>query len=198
MLFHERPEDLLDSKVKLKLLVHLFGQPEAEMSERELARVLGVSNFSVNRLMRFFEERNLVERRRLGQMTIWRLRSGSYYHQLLRQILGQLLSFPDPIEHLKKIVLESYPIEQVSMVYLYGSVAGGRESYNSDIDLFVVTKRGAKKEKVEQANDKLRSSCPPLYGNPVQIVTMSEAEFSRRENSALIKQVKNGIRIIPA
>ncbi len=198
MLFHERPEDLLDSKVKLKLLIHLFGQPEVEMSERELARVLEVSNFSVNRLMRFFEERNLVERRRIGKMTIWRLKSGSYHHQLLGQILGQFLSFPHPIEHLKKIVQESYPLKQVRMIYLYGSVAGGRESYNSDIDLFVVTKDGAKKEKVEQANDKLHSSCPLLYGNPVQIMAMSEAEFSRRENSALIKQVKKGIRIIPA
>ena len=197
MRFHKPLQALLDSKAKLKLLTYLFGQREVEMSERELARVLGLSNFSVNQLMKLFEQNNLVERRRVGATTVWRLKQGSYYHQLLQPVFKRISTFPAPIEHLKNLVLSSYPLKQVSRIYLYGSIAEARENYNSDIDLFVIVKSGADKEEIERANDKLRVSCPTLYGNSAQIVVMNEAEYRHKRGSSLIRQVENGLRLYP-
>lgn len=197
MRFHESPQTLLDSKAKLKLLTHLFSQREVEMSERELARVLDLSNFSVNQLMKLFEQNNLVKRRRVGATTVWRLKEGSYPHQLLEPIFKRVSTFQAPIEHLKNLVLTSYPLKQVSRIYLYGSIAEGRENYNSDIDLFVVVKDGADKEEIKRANDKLRVLCPTLYGNTVQIVVMGEAEYRRKRGSPLIRQVEKGIKLYP-
>lgn len=198
MRFHERAETLLDSGAKLKLLIHLFGMREVEMSERELARVLEISNFSVNQLMRFFEERNLVERRRVGRSTIWRLKDGSYYSELLEQVFKRISTSPPPIEHLKNLVLNAYPLDRVSKIYLYGSVAEGRESYNSDIDiLIVVVKSENDKQEILRAGEGLQSSCLTLYGNSAEIVVMSEAEYERKRNSPFIKQVKKGIMLYP-
>lgn len=197
MRFHEPPQTLLDSKAKLKLLTHLFSQREVEMSERELARVLNISNFSVNQLMKLFEQYNLVERRRVGATTVWRLKEGSYHHQLLEPIFKHVSTFQAPIEHLKNLVLTSYPLKQVSRIYLYGSIAEGRENYNSDIDLFMVVKGGADREEIKRANDKLRVSCPTLYGNAVQIVAMDEAEYVRKRGSPLIRHVERGIKLYP-
>lgn len=197
MRFHESPQTLLDSKAKLKLLTHLFSQREVEMSERELARVLNLSNFSVNQLMKLFEQNNLVERRRVGATTVWRLKEGSYYRQLLEPMFKRVSTFPAPIEHLKNLVLTSYPLKRVSRIYLYGSIAEGRENYNSDIDLFLVMKDGADKEEIERANEKLRVSCHAIYGNSVQIVVMNEAEYKRKRGSALVKQVEKGLMLYP-
>lgn len=197
MRFHESARGLLDSKAKLRLLSYLFSQRDVEMSERELARVLDLSNFSVNQLMKLFEQNNIVERRRVGATTVWRLKQRSYYPQLLEPMFKRISTFPTPLEHLKNLVLDSYPLKQVSRIYLYGSIAEGRENYNSDIDLFVVVKSGAGKEKIERANDKLRVSCPILYGNGVQIVVMNEAEYRRKRRSPLIKHVGGGLKLYP-
>lgn len=197
MRFHERAETLLDSGAKLKLLIHLFGMREVEMSERELARVLGISNFTVNKLMRFFEERNLVERRRVGKSTIWRSKDGSYYSELLEQVFKRISTSPSPLEHLKNLVLNAYPLDRVSKIYLYGSVAEGRESYNSDIDLIVVVKSENDKQEIMRAGEGLQSSCLILYGNSAEIVVMSEAEYERKRNSPFIKQVEKGIMLYP-
>ena len=197
MKFHERVENLLDSRSKLKLLTHLFSMRKVEMSERELARVLGISNFSVNQLMRFFEERNLVERRRLGRSTIWRLKGGSYYSELLEQVFKRISTFPPPLEHLKTMVLNAYPLERVSKIYLHGSVAEARESYNSDIDLLVVVKDDADKQEIMRAGEKLQSSCLTLYGNSAEIVVMSESEYSSKKGSPFIRRVEKGLRLYP-
>jgi predicted nucleotidyltransferase len=197
MRFHEPPQTLLDSKAKLKLLSYLFSQREVEMSERELARVLGLSNFSVNQLMKLFEQNNLVERRRLGATTVWRLKRGSYYFELLEPMLRRISTFPAPLEHLKNLVLRSYPLKQLSRIYLYGSIAEGRENYNSDIDLFVVVKSSADKEEIDRASDKLRASCLSFYGNVAQIVVMSESEYSRKRRAPLVRQVEKGLELYP-
>ncbi|MFQ6129847.1 MAG: nucleotidyltransferase domain-containing protein [Candidatus Hadarchaeaceae archaeon] len=197
MLFHEPSQTLLDSKAKLKLLSHLFSQREVEMGERELARVLNLSNFSVNQLMKLFEQNNLVERRRVGAATVWRLKKGSYYFELLEPMFRRISTFPAPLEHLKNLVLSSYPLERVSRIYLYGSIAEGRENYNSDIDLFVVVKSGVDKEEIERANDKLRASCLALYGNTAQIIVMSESEYARKRGVPLVKQVERGLKLYP-
>ncbi len=197
MKFHELAQGMLDSKAKLRLLSYLFSQREVEMSERELARVLDLSNFSINQLMKLFEQHNLVERRRVGATTVWRLKQGSYYHQLLEPMFKRVSTFPAPLEHLKNLVLSSYPLKRVSRIYLYGSIAEGQENYNSDIDIFVVVKGGADKEEIERTNDKLRVSCPALYGNSVQIVVMDEAEYERRRDSPLIREVENGLKLYP-
>jgi len=197
MRFHEPPQTLLDSKAKLKLLSYLLSQHEVEMSERELARVLGLSNFSVNQLMKLFEQNNLAERRRLGATTVWRPKRGSYYFELLEPMLQRISTFPAPLEHLKNLVLSSYPLKQLSRIYLYGSIAEGRENYNSDIDLFVVVKDSADKEEINQASDKLRVSCLSFYGNAAQIVVMSESEYSRKRKAPLVRQVEKGLKLYP-
>jgi predicted nucleotidyltransferase len=195
MRFHESAHDMLDSSAKLKLLSYLLSQREVEMSERELARVLGLSNFSVNRLMKLFEQNNLVERRRVGATSVWRLKQGSYYQQFLEPMFKHISTFPSPLEHLKNLVLNSYPLKQVSKICIYGSISKAREDYNSDIDLFVVAKDDADKEEIERANNKLRVSCPTLYGNSVQIIVMNETEYRRKRNLQLIKQVEEGLRL---
>ena len=195
MRFHESAHDMLDSSAKLKLLSYLLSQREVEMSERELARVLGLSNFSVNRLMKLFEQNNLVERMRVGATSVWRLKQGSYYQQFLEPMFKHISTSPSPLEHLKNLVLNSYPLKQVSKICIYGSISKAREDYNSDIDLFVVAKDGADKEEIERANNKLRVSCPTLYGNSVQIIVMNETEYRRKRNLQLIKQVEEGLRL---
>lgn len=197
MRFNESTQSPLDSKAKLRLLSYLFSQREVEMSEREMARVLGLSNFSINQLMKLFEQNNIVERRRVGATTVWRLKQGSYYHQLLEPMFKRFSTSPAPIEHLKNLVLSTYPLKQVSKIYLYGSIAEGRENYNSDIDLFVIIKSAADKVEIERANDKLRVSSLTLYGNAVEIMVMNEAEYRRKRGSSLIRQVEKGLKLYP-
>ncbi len=67
MQFRDFAENLLASKVKIKPLRVLLGE-ETITSERELAKLIGVSHGAVNKAMKDFYELNLVVPLRAGNV----------------------------------------------------------------------------------------------------------------------------------
>lgn len=101
MQFRDFAENLLGSKVKIKLIRHLLSD-EAITSERELAKLIGVSPGAVNQTLKEFHEANLVSPLRIGAATAWQLNKKSYAYDLLKNFEKGICF--NPFEELKAVI----------------------------------------------------------------------------------------------
>lgn len=178
-----------DSPVKLKLLRFLCGN-YTPMGEREMARVVGVSNASVSRLMRQFEELDLVSPQRFGNVIAWQVNQESFAYQELRKIV----SLAPPLEHLVATLRNGLAGLPVKRAVLFGSVSQGKERPGSDIDVFVLARS---KEGLRAKLDELNEECLRLYGNPLMAYVLTEKELQHPPNPHLMEEIGRGLAILP-
>lgn len=180
-----------DSKVKQKILLFLFGNYTA-MSERELARILGVSHASVNRIMREFSEIDLVYSNRVGNVVMWNVNRKSLAYKELKELPSLLTS---PLNHLLQTISMSLAGQRINRAILFGSVAEGKERPGSDIDLFILTPNNDTKSSLAQPLESLANKCLELYGNCLQPYVLTEKEFNKPRNKYLLENIAKGITV---
>ena len=185
----------LDSKAKLKVLAFVCSD-YSSMGEREIARVVGLSHMSVNRIMRGFHELDLVYPKRVGSAIVWEKKGGSLAAVELERVVGILQGLPSPVEHLVETISAGLAGQRVIRAAVFGSVAEGTERPGSDIDLFVLVPDEAARENLSAGMDLLRNKCLELYGNSLSPLIMTSKEFARPTNKHLVQSLAHG-RIIP-
>ncbi len=178
-----------NSKAKLKLLKFLYVN-YIPMGEREMARIVGVSNASVSRIMREFEELDLVYPQRFGNVITWRVNVES----LAYKELSKIAAMTPPLQHLIATLRNGLAQAPVKRVVLFGSVSQGRERPGSDIDLFILT---SGKVDLSGRLDELNEQCLKLYGNALMPYILTEKEFRRPPNPHLIEEIEKGLHILP-
>lgn len=196
MVFHNPLLAVLNSKNKQKTIGFLL-KHEALMSEREIASVLGVSHMSVNRIMRELAEMNLVHVLRAGRSYLWRVNRNSYVFQALSGIFQTLSGSREPLQDLKETILANLPLSLINKITLFGSVARGREQFNSDIDLYIQVEDENGKREIEPAISKLGLLCVERYGNPLSAYVLTEKEWKERRKVKLMANIKEGINLFP-
>ena len=167
------------------------------MSEREIASVLNVSHMSVNRTMRELAELNLVNFVTIGKAHLWRVNRKSYAFRFLSEMFKEVSDIKGLLEDLKKILLDNLPKTLIKKVVLFGSIAKGSESSNSDIDVFVLVKDNQCKKKLEPQIEKLSNVCLEAYGNRLAPYILTEQEMEHKKNLKIISEIKKGIQIFP-
>ena len=123
MQFREFEEELLGSRVKVKLLKYIISE-EAITSEREIAKLIGVSSGAVNKTLKMFHELNLITPMRIGNVMIWNLNKGSYAYQFIQSFFYKIKNREQPIKHLKsEIVNFLNNVQGLKKVVIFGSIA---------------------------------------------------------------------------
>ncbi len=119
----------------VRLLEQFLASPRKEIHLRQAAKLAGVSPGSAGRYLRAFHEAGLLERRRLGNLTLYRgnLENPAFRQLRVARTVFRLLRC-GLVEHL---VSEVNPVS----VVLFGSAARGDDDETSDLDLLVVSKR---------------------------------------------------------
>jgi predicted nucleotidyltransferase len=196
MKFHISLLDVLTSKVKIKIIKFLLNH-EASMSEREIASVLNVSHMSVNRTMRELAELNFVNFVTIGKAHLWRVNRKSYAFRVLSEMFKGVSCIKEPLEDLKKILLNNLPKTLIKKVVLFGSIAKASERSNSDIDVFVLVKNKESKKKLEPQIDKLSNICLEVYGNILAPYILTEQETEQKKNLKIVSEINKGIQIFP-
>jgi predicted nucleotidyltransferase len=196
MVFHKPLLSVLDSKTKQKMIGFLL-KHEALMSEREIASVSGVSHMSINRIMRELAEMNFVHFVRAGRAHLWRVNRGSYTFHILSGLFKALSPDGAPLEDLKRTIRESLPLSSLENLVLFGSVAGGTERFDSDIDLYVQVKDESKKQEIEHAVEGLVLLCLERYGNPLSPYVLTGKEWKERNKLKITEKIKKGISLYP-
>ena len=155
-------ELMLGSKVKARLLEYLLNN-DGMLSEREVAKRLGVSHVAVNQSLKALSDANLVIPSRVGGSNVWFLNSDSYAFEACD--LKWAAMNPPLVDLLRKLAGEFGGLNQAARVALYGSVARGDEEAGSDIDLGVIAANQTAAGELSLKLEGLNTYCLKRYGN---------------------------------
>lgn len=130
-----RPIDALLPKTRQGILAATLLEPGKAWYASELARRMGVPSSSLQRELRDLEEAGILKTHREGRMAYYRANTDSPVFPELRGLIlktaGLVDVLAEAIEPLSR---------KLRVVFVYGSIAAGREDSASDIDLLVIGK----------------------------------------------------------
>lgn len=137
MRFGNYLDEILAKRSYVKLLrVFVLGSPAKEWTGRELARAAGVDHTFVNEIMPVFVGYGMASVRRLGNANIYRVNANHLVTKQLHIFFETEQRAMERLENqLAKVCAANKKILSATM---YGSVARGKGSEGSDIDLLVI------------------------------------------------------------
>ena len=197
MKIHSRLDDILSRGSKVKVLRCLFREDDAQTG-RGIARAAGMSPSMAHSVLSELFGEGLVDVRKKGQARLYRLRKESY---IVEKLLGPLFQgeddlFKDLINDLKSGILRSK--QKVENISIFGSVAAGRETVRSDLDLLVVVGTASGKKSIQKSIDELSISLAEKYGIVLSpyVVTGRELKEKRDRKLPLIKSILSNNHLI--
>ncbi|MBU4300048.1 MAG: nucleotidyltransferase domain-containing protein [Nanoarchaeota archaeon] len=194
MQFRNFAENLLGSKVKVKLLKYLISEG-AITSEREISRIIGASSGAVNRTLKEFSDLNLIRSTRIGNVTAWQLNEKSYAYSYITNFFNKLKSREEPISELGRDISKALAdTSGIKKAILFGSVAEGRELPESDIDLFILIENEKSRGGIQSAIGALNELCLQKYGNILSLYVLTPNEV-KEQKKFYEKILLNGIRV---
>ncbi|MBU4246251.1 MAG: nucleotidyltransferase domain-containing protein [Nanoarchaeota archaeon] len=194
MQFRNFAENLLGSKVKVKLLKYLISEG-AITSEREISRIIGASSGAVNRTLKEFSDLNLIRSTRIGNVTAWQLNEKSYAYSYITNFFNKLKSREEPISELGRDISKALAdTSGIKKAILFGSVAEGRELPESDIDLFILIENEKSRGGIQSAIGALNELCLQKYGNILSLYVLTPNEV-KEQKKFYDKILLNGIRV---
>lgn len=182
MLFNNYLEMLLGSRVKVSVLRTLWKHKEKEFTIRELAKFLEISHTGVRKVLRNFEKMNVLTMRTVGRSYAFKLNTKSYAFSVIEKLFETEKS---TLSELKRMLNEGFSVPEVISAILFGSIAQGKETPLSDIDLLVVTQE---KKKVEVIVAELQKKVAERFGNFISAYYVSEEDLRRKREESPIKQ----------
>jgi predicted nucleotidyltransferase len=158
-------ERLLGSRLRAKLLGWLLSHPTERYFVRQLAGLLGEDSTNLSRELARLETLGVVTGAREGQQKYFQANQSSPIYPELR---GLVLKTAGASEVLRG-ALQSLA-HRISVAFLFGSVAQGRETAASDVDLFIVGDLGLREivEAVSPVQNQLGREVNPTVYPPAE------------------------------
>ena len=126
--------DALFSKVQQRVLGLLFGHPDRSFYTSEIMRRVRSGTGAVGRELSRLQQSGLVSVEKIGNQKHYRANRESPIFKELRSLVLKTVAVAEPL----KKALEPYADKEIKTAFIYGSVAKGTDTAESDIDLMVV------------------------------------------------------------
>jgi predicted nucleotidyltransferase len=123
----------LFSKVQQRVLALIFSHPERSFYTSEIIRDINSGTGAVERELTRLERSGLVSVKRIGNQKHYRANPASPIFEELKSLVIKTVSPTEPIRK----ALEPYA-DRINAAFVYGSVAKGTDTAQSDIDLMVI------------------------------------------------------------
>jgi len=156
--------DALFTKTQQKVLGLLFGKPDERYYTNQIMRLAGMGRGTISRELDKLTASGLLHTIREGNQVFYQANEESPIFREVVSIVKKSFGVAEEIREALKIF-----DEQIELAFIYGSIAKGRESASSDIDLMLVGK-------------KLR------YGDIINAVIPSEETLKRTINPTLYER----------
>jgi len=124
--------NLLSSKVRQKLFRLYFSQTNRRYYLRELERLLDEPVGNIRRELLRWSKAGLFLREKVGNLTYYSLNKSFPLYEELKAIVSKTIG----IEYILKEGLKG--IESIVLAIIYGSVASGEDTGDSDIDVLLI------------------------------------------------------------
>ena len=168
------------------VIEHLMRFPEREFTVLELAREVKKAYATVWRFVQLLDQAGIIFTKKIGNYTICMLNKKSPYLAEIEKVLE--LAVSPQRSAFKRFLGEIKKIKEVAKVYLFGSVAEGKEKPESDVDCVIILDKKTREleEKIHGIMGRI------LEDSKIQIVphVLTEKEFT--ENNAFKKEVEKG------
>lgn len=165
------------SKTGMKLLKFLLDNSTRDFYEREISNESGISAGATNKIMRMFSDLSIVNKKKKGRMYFY---SVDLDNPVTRQfkVLFNILEIQDLIERIKPLT---------NRIILFGSVAEGVDTEESDVDIFVLAKN---RKAVLNKMRIIRGMGKRI--SPI-IVEIHNLPVFKKQNTPLYERIERGI-----
>jgi predicted nucleotidyltransferase len=148
--------DALFSRTQQRVLGLLFGASDVPLHLNELVRRAGVGSGAVQRELGRLVAAGLVLRQVSGRQVMFRANAASPVFEELRSLVRKTSGLADALRHALLPVAD-----RIASAFVFGSVAKGTDTADSDIDLMVIAEALS-------------------YGDVYPLLTALESELGRR------------------
>lgn len=194
MRLHHALDSLFTSPVMLRTTRALVQSGPVDRTGRELARAASASAPQTIKALNELERIGLVSKRVVGRSHVWRLDEEHVMIEALRRLFAFEAGLPARFEAELKESLRRLPVQEV---ILFGSVARGTESDESDADLYVVLSRKASHDDVQAALTPITVRFIRRYGTVISPLIHTASESSEPRNPELMRTIREeGIPIV--
>jgi predicted nucleotidyltransferase len=123
----------LFSKVQQRVLALIFGHPESSFYVSEIVRSVSSGTGAVERELSRLQRSGLVSFERIGNQKHYRANRGSPVFAELQSLVVKTVALTEPLNR----ALEPFA-DKIEAGFVFGSVAKGTDTADSDIDLMVI------------------------------------------------------------
>jgi len=177
--------DLLGSEARVRVLSLLLREADRSFYVREIVRLTDLPPMAVQREVKRLTRSGLLLREPQGNQVHYRVNTASPIFPELRSLFLKTVALADPIR------AELGKLEGIDIAFIYGSVAAGVDTAESDIDLFIVGT--ARLSQISPVVGDLEAT----LGREINVSLFTAAEAAKRlsDEDPFVSHVLSGDRI---
>ena len=176
MRFHNPLDDIWNSEVKTRLLRVLY-RTGGGLTGRRLAGLVGYSHTHTMATLADLEAQGLVNMRHAGNSYMFSI---NMKNEIVRGIVAPAFELESELmNNLADRFYDGLGKTLVS-VTLFGSVARGEETVESDVDLLLVVKDGIDREKTESKVSEISHEVYLAFGCSVVPIVVTQVEYAKK------------------
>ncbi len=156
----------LFSKVQQRVLALIFGQPERTFYMSEIVRTVSSGTGAVERELSRLQRSGLVSLERVGNQKHYRANRSSPVFEELQGLVIKTVALTEPLGR----ALAPYA-DQIKAAFVFGSVAKGTDTAQSDIDLIAIGDALSLTDlyaALQNAETVLRRKVSPIFFSPAE------------------------------
>lgn len=156
----------LFSRVQQRVLALFFGNPERSYYTNEIIRLTNSGTGAVQRELSKLSSVGLILVQNVGNQKVYVVNKDSNIFNELRDIVIKTFGMADVISKALDPV-----ISQISVAFIYGSIAKHEDKVNSDIDLMIIGNDLSYADlytQLESVNEKLKRQVNPTFYTPTE------------------------------
>jgi predicted nucleotidyltransferase len=194
-------DNILGSKVMVRVLRFLHLSPNRYFSFLEIERFVGAGRAGLASALIKLEYYELVYVEKKGGKR-YKLKLEGPLAGHLNALFDYEKRFFQGIDPRKLNVIANFEndclktLDGIREIRLFGSVAKGKATEGSDLDLFVLVGKGKNTPSLKAALEEIKEKYEEKY--EIQSIVMDEEEFKERKREPLVQEIlKTGINIVP-
>ncbi len=175
---------MLSSRTRAGIFTILFGVVQKELHNREIARRSGLSEAAVRQELGKLADLDLVVVRKDGNRVYY---SANRSHPLYKEIHSIVLKTTGLVDVLKEALAD----DRIEIAFVFGSIAEGSESSDSDVDLLIIGNIGLREV------IRFLSGVFERIEREINPIVMSRSEYldRRSREDHFVHNVINGTRL---
>jgi predicted nucleotidyltransferase len=186
----KQPIEFMFSPYRRQALATLFLRPDEQFHVRELERLTGVSAGSLHRELKAMAESGLLVREKIGNQVFYQANADCPIYEELAAIFRKTTGLTSLLQN----ALSDFG-DRIDVAFVFGSMASGRQSAGSDLDICVLGDVSLLEvvKALSSVQETLRREI-----NPVVMTTKKFSNLSKKEDRFVTRVLSEPILFVKA